>query len=133
MSAASITLRGRAAALALMQDAVTVARATGTSTDTDTGVVTPTYTTIYTGVAKVQQSTPASGPTESGEAAIYLNQLQLHVPVTATTALIQPDDVATITACVLDAGLVGKVFALRAPAHKSFATARRFPMVEAVG
>jgi len=116
-----------------MLDAVVVTRQTGATTDTDTGVVTPVASTIYTGKAKIQQSAPASGATEVGEAAIYLNQLQLHVPVTATTALIQPDDIATITTCVLDAGLVGKVFHLRGPAHKSFATARRFPMVETVG
>lgn len=133
MSAPDLIRRGRVAAEALMIDAVVVTRQTGVSTDTDTGVVTPTYSTIYSGKAKVQQSTPASGPTEVGEAAVFVSQLQLHVPVTTTTALIAPDDVATITACVLDAGLVGKVFALRAPAHKSFATARRFPMIETVG
>jgi hypothetical protein len=116
-----------------MIDACAVTRQTGSSTDTDTGVVTPTYSTIYTGKCKVQQSTPASGPTEVGEAAVFVSQLQLHVPVNATTALIAPDDLATITASSLDSGLVGKVFHLRAPAHKSFATARRFPMVEVVG
>jgi hypothetical protein len=116
-----------------MLDACTVQHQTGSSTDTDTGVVTPTYSTVYSGKCKVQQSTPASGPTDSGEAAVYVSQLQLHVPVNATTALIAPDDLATITACPLDSGLVGKAFHLRAPAHKSFATARRFPMIEISG
>jgi hypothetical protein len=133
VSAYTIALRGRGAAERDMVDTVTVQHQTGTATDADTGVVTPTYSTVYSGKCKVQQSTPAAGPTDSGEAAVYVSQLQLHVPVDATTAFIAPDDLATITACPLDSGLVGKVFHLRAPAHKSYATARRFPMVEVVG
>jgi hypothetical protein len=133
MSAYTATLRARAAAEALMIDTVMVTRQTGATTDTDTGVVTPIYSTVYTGKCKVQQSSPASGTTEVGEAAVFLNQLQLHLPVTTTTALVAPDDIGTLTTCVLDAGLVGKAFHLRAPLHKSFATARRFPMVEVVG
>lgn len=133
MSATSITLRGRLAALALMQDTCTVQHLTGTSTDQDTGVITPTYSTVYSGACKVQQSAPAATPTDVGEAAVFVGQLTLHLPVTTTTALVAPDDLVTVTACVLDASLVGKTFRLRGPAHKSYATARRFPMVETAG
>lgn len=130
MSAISVTQRGRAAAEALMVDVVTVQHPTSVTTDPETGVVTPVYSTVYSGKAKIQQSAPASAPTDVGEAAVYVGQLQVHLPVTTTTATVAPDDLVTITACVLDASLVGQTFRLRGPAHKSFATARRFPMVE---
>jgi hypothetical protein len=133
MSAASITLRGRAAAEALMTDACTVQHLTGSTTDQDTGVVTPDNDTVYTGRCKIQQATPAAAPTDVGQAAVFVGQLQLHLPVTTETAGVAPDDLVTVTACVLDASLVGKTFRLRGPAHKSYATARRFPLVEVSG
>jgi hypothetical protein len=132
MSAASITLRGRAAAEALMLDAVTVQHQTGT-TESAAGVVTPTYATVYAGKAKIQQATPAPAPTDVGQAAVFVGTLQLHLPVTVATAAVAPDDLVTVTSCVLDASLAGKTFRLRGPAHKSYATARRFPMVEVSG
>jgi hypothetical protein len=133
MSAVSATQRGRVAAEALMVDAVTVQHKTGESTDQETGVVTPVYSTVYTGKAKVQQSSPATNPTDVGEAAVFVGQMTLHLPVTTATAAAAPDDLVTVTACLLDASLVGKTFRLRGPAHKSYLTARRFPMVEVSG
>jgi hypothetical protein len=133
VSATSITLRGRAAAMAGMQDTCTITRRATSSTDPETGVITPTQATVYSGPCKVQQAAPATNPTDVGEAAVYVGQLVLHLPVTDATAAVQPDDVVEIVTCVLDASLVGKTFKLRGPAHKSFATARRFPMVEVSG
>jgi hypothetical protein len=133
MSASSITMRGRAAALALMQDACTVQRLTGSVADPETGNLTPTYTAVYSGPCKLQQAAPPANPTEVGEAAVFIGQLVLHLPVTDATALVRPDDLVTVTACALDASLVGKTFKLRGPAHKSYATARRFPLVEVSG
>lgn len=133
MSAASITLRGRAAAERDMLDACKVERLTGSVADPETGVITPTRSVIYSGKCKLQQSAPSTAPTTVGEAGVFVGQLTLHLPVTDTTALVAPDDLVTITTCVQDASLVGKVFKLRGPAHKSFATARRFPLVEVSG
>jgi hypothetical protein len=130
VSAASIALRGQAAAEALMLDMVTVKRRSGSTVDPETGVVTPTYTTPYTGKAKVQQAAPATNPTQVGEAAVFEGQLQLHLPVSVTT--VQPDDLVTVTAS-LDPDLVGRTFHLRGPVHKTYLTARRFPMVEVTG
>lgn len=133
MSASSITLRGRAKALEQMTSSCTVQHLTGSSTDQETGVITPTYSTVYSGACKVQQSAPATAPTTVGEASVFVGQLQLHLPVTDGTALVAPDDLVTVTACVLDASLIGKTFRLRGPAHKSYATARRFPITEVAG
>lgn len=133
MSASTLIARGRAAALAQMQDTCTVQHRSGSSVDPETGVITPTLATVYSGPCKVQQAAPVANPSEVGEAAVFVGQLALHLPVTDTTAAVAPDDLVTITACLLDASLVGKTFRLRGPAHKSYATARRFPMVETSG
>lgn len=128
MSAISATLRGRAAAQRLMVDACVIKRQTGSSTDRDTGIITPTYTTIYTGICKVQAAAASAGPSILGEAEVLIAELQLHIPVSADT--VQSDDIATITASVLDPKLVGRVFRIRALSHKTFLTARRFSLIE---
>lgn len=133
MSASTLILRGRQRAEQDMIDQVTVQHQTGATTDGETGAVTPAYATVYTGKAKTQQASPASTPTVIGEASVFVGQLMLHLPVTDATALVGPDDLVTVTACVMDASLVGKTFRLRGPSHKSLATARRFPMVETSG
>jgi Family of unknown function (DUF6093) len=130
VSATSVTARGRVAAEANMLDACTVRRVTNTS-DPDTGAATPSYTAVYTGKCKVQQRAPAAAPTDVGEAAVFVGQLELHVPTSVTGP--QPDDLVTVTACALDPDLVGRTFRLRGPSHKSFLTARRFPMAEVSG
>jgi hypothetical protein len=131
MSATSIVLRGRARAEADMRDACTVQRVASPTTDPEIGVVTPAYSTVYAGKCKVQQSRPAVAPTEVGEAAVFVGQLTLHLPASVTGPA--PDDLVTVTASALDPDLVGKVFRLRAPAHESYLTARRYPMVEVTG
>lgn len=133
MSEVTATERGRARALAGYRDACTVQHRSGSSVDPETGVITPTLATAYSGPCKIQQSIPVGNPSEVGEAAVFVGQLTLHLPVTDASAAVQPDDLVTITTCLLDASLVGKTFRLRGPAHKSYATARRFPMVEVSG
>jgi hypothetical protein len=129
MSASSITLRGRIAAEALMIDAITIKHRTGESTDQDTGATTPTYSTIYTGAAKIQQAAvPSGAPRDTGQASVTYLHLTVHVPMTVTTA--QTDDVVTVTASTLDPALVGKVFVIRSVGHKTYQTARRFDCTE---
>jgi hypothetical protein len=127
VSATSVTLRGRAKAESLMQDACTVKRSSSTS-DPDTGVVTPTYTTVYSGRCKFQEAAASGSPQDVGQAERMVSQRQLHLPmsVTGPTA----DDIATCTSSVLDPDLVGKSFTVRAPMGGTFKTARRFPLQE---
>jgi hypothetical protein len=112
-----------------MVDTVTITRVTGSTTDTDTGVVAPTTATVYTGRAKIQQSeVPTGEPRNLGEASVLVVRLELHLPVSATGLLI--DDVATVTASVLDPDLVGKRLVIRFVARKTFLTARRCDVTE---
>src|SRR6185369_6741929 len=131
MSAYTTALRGRQRAEQDMPDTVTVQHQTGTTTDGETGAVTPTYTTVYTGKAKIKQASPASSPTVVGEASVFVGQLELHVPVAVTG--VQPDDLVTVVSSVLDLDLAGRAFQLRGPSHQTYLTARRFPMVEVSG
>lgn len=126
MSATSAVLRGRTAAERLMLDTIVVTRLASTVTDPESGVVTPTYATVYTGKGKVQRTPQASRvtPTSVGEAEVFMSRLELHLPVAATG--VTADDIVTVTASVLDADLVGKVFHVREIAVKTLQTARRF-------
>lgn len=128
MTATSVTLRGRLAAEANMVDACTIKRVTGSSTNDNTGVVTPTYSTIYSGKCRIQQTVPVSKPHDVGEAAVWLQRLELQVPMSVTG--IASDDLVTITASLLDADLVGRTFHVRELGHKSHMTARRVQIEE---
>lgn len=131
MSAASAVRRGRAAAERLMVDQCVIRRAGPETTDPVTGVVTPTWTDIYEGRCKVQESSgfAATGQSpEAGEHAFSVQRYMLHVPMSVTGAA--EGDVATITAATLDPSLVGRVYRLDGEFAKSYATARRFEVEE---
>ena len=128
MSAASVLARAQAAALALMVDTCTIRRLASTSTNADTGVITPTYTTIYSGACKVQQRVPRATPQTVGEAEVFVAHMELHLPVTVTG--VASDDLVNITASAHDPDLLGRSWRIRSLAHKSFASARRFSMIE---
>lgn len=128
MSAATVLARAQAAAKALMVDTCTIKHKTGESTDA-VGNVTPTYSTTYSGVCRVQQRAGMiARPASVGEAEVFISGLELHVPVSVTG--VASDDLVTVTASAHDADLVGRAFRIRELAHKSFPSARRFSMIE---
>lgn len=131
MSAPAALRRGRVAAEQLMVDACTVRRAGPAVTDPVTGVVTATWTTVYTGQCKVAESTgfgAGSALPEAGEHAYTVQRYVLHLPASVTAPV--EGDVATITAAQLDASLVGREYRIVEEFAKSFATARRFEVEE---
>lgn len=127
MSAASVLARGRAAAEALMVDACTIRRVTSQSTGAG-GVVTPTYSTLYTGKCRVQQDKAQAQQQDPGEAAVLMLRLEIQLPMSVTG--LQAEDVVTITASAHDPDLVGRVFIIRDLAHASHKTARRVQVME---
>jgi hypothetical protein len=114
-----------------MVDACTIQRLTATATDPATGGITPTYATVYTGRCRVQQRVPVSKPADVGEAAIWLQRLELQVPMTVVG--VASDDLVTITASVLDPDLAGRVFHVRELGHKTHMTSRRVQIEEVTG
>jgi len=127
MSATSALVRGRLLAISLMVDACTIQHPTGQTTNATTGTVAYTYSTVYTGVCKVQGGMSASGQ-DVAEAHLAVLNPFVHVPITVTGVV--QGDVVTITACVSDPELVGRVFRVQGPDHKSYATARRLQCIE---
>lgn len=131
MSAVTAVLAGRRAAEALMLDTCTIRRKTGSSTDNTTGVVTPTWSTVYTGRCKIQRSSVggAGARRDVAEASLVITQVALHLPVVGSEGLLEADE-ATIDTAELDTDLVGKVFRVDGPASGSMKTARRLPVAE---
>jgi hypothetical protein len=116
-----------------MSSTCTVRRVSGSSTDPATGVVTPTYTSVYTGPCKVQ-STPGNawaGSPEAGGHSFTVQSLELHLPVSAGP--VRVGDVVDVTADPNDAQLVGRRYRVVAEHHKSWATAQRVPVEEVQG
>lgn len=133
MMPTELLAQGRAAAEALMVDTCTIRRVTGTTTNTTTGVVTPTYSTVYSGPCKLQESgglPREANPTPS--APVLMVYRQLHLPV-ATSGGVRANDLATMDTCANDAGMVGKVLVIRGERGKSWATARRLDVEQATG
>ena len=130
MSAASVLARGRRAAERLMVDTCTIRRVTGETTDPDSGDVTPTYSTLYQGKCRVQQSAQgaSASPQDAGED--YALMLRLEVQVPMSVVGIQTEDEITIDTSAHDPDLPGRVFLARDLAHKTHATARRVGVVE---
>jgi len=131
MSATSITLRGRTAAEALMVDTCQIQRVASLATDPDTGVVTPTYSTVYTGKCRLKLAVAVARPLTVGEAQEFTQHPILSLPATTTGILV--DDILTVTASLLMPILVGRVFHLRAVPGQTHMTAARFEIFEIMG
>lgn len=132
MSAASVTLRGRAAAVRLMVDTCTITRVVSAATNLDTGVVTYTRVTVYTGPCRFQApAAAASAPTDVAQAHVYTQQPSLQVPITVTD--VQPDDQVAALTAALDPNLVERTWHVRGGSHKTHATKRTFELIEIVG
>lgn len=124
MSVASALAAGRRAAEALMVDTCVIRRRVGESTSPDTGVVTPTYSTVYSGRCRVQQSETQARAVEAGEDYALMLRLEVQLPIDGTEGVRTEDEVVLGTGS-LDADLTGRVLVVRGLAHKSHATSRR--------
>lgn len=129
MSVASALAAGRRAAERLMVDACVIRRRVGESTSPDTGVVTPTYSTIYSGKCRVQQSETQARAVDAAEDYALMLRLQVQLPMDGTTG-VRAEDEVVISTSALDADLPGRTFIVRDLAHKTHATARRIGVEE---
>ena len=130
MSAEAAVLAGRREAESLMVDACEVHRLGPQVTDYFTGQVTNTRTLVYSGACKLQQTISQASNPSSGGHAFTVQDVRWDTPVTAGPFLV--DDEVTVTAAVLDAQLVGRVYRVSELFHKSGATAQRVRVEEIV-
>jgi len=128
MSRTTALARGRAMAEQSMADTCVIRRRTGETTDDLTGAVTPTYSVVYSGKCRIQQRIDGQR-VEAGEASTVVQRRELQLPVATSTGVLHGDE-ATITACVNDPALAGRMFVLRDEHSKSEATARRMTCEE---
>jgi hypothetical protein len=127
-------VKGRAFLEGALTDACIVDREDPTLTVTNptTGVVTKTYVTVYTGRCEVKQGGGTqAGQTDVAEATLRLASLDLKLPVVGSEN-VRADDRVTITACVFDTALVGRVFFTTNQPTGSHKTARRVSLTEAL-
>lgn len=128
MSLEATLAEGRAFAESLMVDACVVKHKTGESTGAG-GVITPTFSTLYTGKCRVQVAakTPGHG-VDIGEAYLVVERHQVQLPMTVVG--MQEGDQITITASALDPDLVGRVYAVHDVLRKTHLTSRRVTVLE---
>lgn len=127
MSRASVLARGRAAAEAGMVDACTIGRQSGEATD-QWGNVTPTWTQLYAGKCRVQQTAALAQEETVGESRLLMVRREIQLPMSVTG--LEPDDQVLITASATDPDLPGRTFIVRDLAHGTDKTARRVGVVE---
>lgn len=135
MSAEKTVLRGRIAAIRLMVDACTIKRLSGQVTNLQTGAVIDSYTTLYSGICRIQrvrgQRLGSAHPAIIGAAQIYQQPLAVHVPVTVGGIILQ--DIVTVTASLMEPDLIGRQFWVQVLPPKTFTTAHRYGLQEVTG
>src|ERR1051326_942708 len=114
-----------------MVDACTITRQATASTDPETGVITRTTTTVYAGKCRFQQRSPISRPHQLGEAAVWLQRMELQLPVAVTA--VASDDLVVATVATLDPDLLNRRWRVRELSHKTHETMRRYQIEETTG
>jgi len=124
---------GREIAEELMPDRCQIARGAGVpATDPTTGEVTTTPNVVYDGPCRVQSWAAQESTPEAATGVFTLQRYTVSVPVAKTAQGYEPEpgDDVTITAAENDPHLVGREFQVKAPLHKSRATAYRLAVEE---
>lgn len=128
MTYTSALRAGRRAAEKLMDDTVTVERQTGTTFDDSTGAETPTWTTVYSGKAKLQQrGLPHVTQTEAGATEAMVATTMVHLPA-GTTGVDVGDRVTVDTST--NPSLAGRQMVIVGRPAKTHETAVRFQVEE---
>lgn len=127
MSASSAVTKGRVAAERNMVDACVIKHKTGETTGAG-GVITPTWSTLYTGKCRVQSNATTRQGSDVGEAYLVVERHEVQLPMSVTG--LQEGDQITITASALDPDLVGRVYTVRDVLRKTHLTARRVTVLE---
>lgn len=132
MSATSVILQGRVLLESMMTTTVIGRRADGTfTTDPVTLVESPNYSiTVYEGPARFRMPGATTPGTEPIPGAVVTDDESIMSLPVAASADVRIDDVFEVTANPLDGGLVGVKFRVSGTHHQTYATARRFPVVE---
>lgn len=129
MNLESALYRGRRKIEARMVDMCTVKRRSGQNTS-PSGVITPTFSTIYTGKCRIQAGSDGERGAERdvGQARVVITKITLQIPISAPA--LKDGDEVTISLALYDSALVGRKYVVRDVPAKTEATARRVGMIE---
>ena len=130
MSAVEALLRGRVAAEALMVDSCIIERPGPSVMDPLTGKVKPSYTPVFAGRCKVQQTLAQSSSPEAGGAVYTVQNARLDLPVGAGPVAV--DDHVRLVSAASNPDLVGNVYRVKELFEKSWQTAQRVRVEELV-
>ena len=119
---------GRALAESLMVDTCRIERPGESVTDPESGVVSPSFTLVYEGPCKVQQTLAQSSTAEAGGAVYTVQDTAVHIPV--GVGPVAPGDRATMLTGVYNPALVGNVYRVTDLYEKSLQTAQRLRVEE---
>lgn len=127
MGRENVLLSAKAFLTPSLTETCTIQHPTGGTTNPTTGVFTPTFATLYTGqVCKVAAATPA-GAELAGANVVTLSPT-ITVPVEVVGLVEQ--DVITITGAQFDPELVGRVYRVLGPVHRTWITRRQYEVIE---
>lgn len=116
---------GRRMAESRMTDTISVSRGGGEWLNPETDEyedVDPSD--VYSGPARIRHGSGTPGDVEAGSQLLTVGALEVHVPV--GSAVFQPDDLITVTACPTRPDQVGRKFIVVAPFDGSGTTAVRY-------
>jgi len=114
-----------------MRDRCIITGAAASVWDEDAGTFTPgDPVVVYEGRCKLQTRNVIVNEADAGDREVAVVRWEVHLPVFGSEAVTK-GHVVTMTACALDAAVVGQVFTVQGPHFGSAKTARRVP-VEAV-
>lgn len=123
----ALLLKGCIAAESLMVDTCVIDRPGEPVADGD-GVVSPSYTPVYVGPCKVQQTLAQSSSPEAGGAVFTVQTSRLDLPV--GVGPIETGDRVRIVTAAHDPALVGSLYRVKELFKKSWKTAQRIPVEE---
>lgn len=118
----------QAQAESLMIDTCVIDRPGDPVTDPETGAVTPSYTPVYVGRCKIQQTIAQSASPEAGGAVYTVQDSRLDIPVGAGP--IETGDRVVITGARFNPALIGNLYRVTELFEKSWPTAQRIRVEE---
>lgn len=114
---------GRSVAEGRMTETVIVTRGGEKSWDETAGKWVESRWTVYSGRARVKQSSHAGKKSDSGSQLTVVSQPEVHLPVTVDA---EPGDLIEVTASTVSELLVGRVFTVMSPFDGGQVTAGRY-------
>lgn len=129
MSAQGAMLSGRSIAESMMVDSCTVSGGSAPVFNEETLEYETVAEVTYEGPCRIRFANAAVQDVEAAGQLLIAQRATLSLPI-ATSGDVAEGHVVTITACQNDPALLGRTFRVEGGHHQTFATARRFPIVE---